>query len=156
MSASPTHSVEMHSPTSEPVQLSLPPPPPSSAPASGEVAPPKSDIVKVKPAALATEQDAASTSGSSSGGSRLADCIDVHVAIHWNLSIVDTLGTAENVLINEVSTDVPYILYMALIFGCWPLPSNQSLIARYKMGVCDLKVKRLWVNKIRRIKLRIN
>lgn len=78
MSGSPTHSIEAHSPTSsEAVPLSLSSPPSSSDPASAEVPlPSEPDVVKVKPAALATEQDAVSSS-ESSGSSRYADCLHV-------------------------------------------------------------------------------
>ena len=69
MSGSP---IEVQSPTSEAVSPSVPP---SSAPASTEVPllPSEPDLVKVKPAALVTEQDAVSDD-STSGSSRYADC----------------------------------------------------------------------------------
>ena len=35
-------------------------------------------------------------------------------ALQWNLSIVDTPGTAENVLISEVSLSLGIILYTTL------------------------------------------
>ena len=82
MSGSP---IEVQSPTSEAISPSVPPPPPpSSAPAGTEVPllPSEPDLVKVKPAALVTEQDAVSED-STSGSSRYADCC--HVCINPTL-----------------------------------------------------------------------
>ena len=93
MSGSPAHSTEAHSPTS------VPPPLPSSVlvSADGPPLPSEPDLVKVKPAALVTEQDAVS-SDSSSGSSRYAaKCF--HVRMYTNTGMLLELqcrSTPEN------------------------------------------------------------